>query len=138
MNIATAIAQLRHAYHNLIEGTVKDQAHFARYLLGPAIEAIERKLTPGATKKLYVLTVQPLMQLEGETPAALYSRGAHDVYLFTSLTDAQQIIPHRNADDNMTWTEHDSHGKCWTASAQREGRLRYEIHYTVHETEVIR
>ena len=41
MGIAYQIAQLRHAYMQLKQGTVRDQARFADGLIAPAISAIE-------------------------------------------------------------------------------------------------
>jgi hypothetical protein len=36
------LAQLRHAYAQLIGGVVKDQSQFAKGLIGPAIEKLEK------------------------------------------------------------------------------------------------
>ncbi len=36
------VAQLRHAYTHLVNGTVTNQKEFARGLLGPVIEKLER------------------------------------------------------------------------------------------------
>jgi hypothetical protein len=41
-----ALAQLRHLYQQLHDGTVKDQKQVAEYLLGPAFEKLEKVLTP--------------------------------------------------------------------------------------------
>jgi hypothetical protein len=38
------LAQLRHAYKQLIEGRVTNQARLAKGLIGPAIEAFEQEL----------------------------------------------------------------------------------------------
>lgn len=46
MSLAFQIAQLRHAYYHLKNGTVKDQARVADGLLAPVIEALERIATP--------------------------------------------------------------------------------------------
>lgn len=43
---AFAIAQLRHAYKQLYDGTVYRQREFAEGLLGPAIARLERALSP--------------------------------------------------------------------------------------------
>lgn len=37
-----ALAQLRHGYQQLLESAVRDQPEFARGLLGPVIERLER------------------------------------------------------------------------------------------------
>lgn len=42
MSNQQALAQLRHAYKQLIEGVVKDQAQFAKGLIGPVIEHLEK------------------------------------------------------------------------------------------------
>ena len=38
------VAQLRHAYAQLIQGSVKNQHAFARGLIGPQIERLEKLL----------------------------------------------------------------------------------------------
>lgn len=48
MSIDFAIAQLRHLYQQMLDGQVRDTAQAARYLLGPAIEDIERAETERA------------------------------------------------------------------------------------------
>lgn len=40
--IETALGQLRHAYAQLLAGSVRDQVQFAKGLIGPQIERIER------------------------------------------------------------------------------------------------
>jgi hypothetical protein len=45
-NAEFAIAQLRHLYQQLHDDTIKDQKRVAKYLLGPAIEQLEKVLTP--------------------------------------------------------------------------------------------
>jgi len=45
--IEKAVADLRHAYHQLTEGVVKDQAKFADGLIAPAIYRIEQALGQG-------------------------------------------------------------------------------------------
>ena len=42
--LVAAIAQLRHAYTHLVAGKVADQPRFAKGLLGPQIERLERLL----------------------------------------------------------------------------------------------
>lgn len=42
----SALSQLRHAYHQLSLGTVKDQKQFADGLIAPAIREMERRTNP--------------------------------------------------------------------------------------------
>jgi hypothetical protein len=41
-DLMTALAQLRHAYQQLIAGSVRNQQQFAKCLVGPQIEKLER------------------------------------------------------------------------------------------------
>lgn len=45
-----ALANLRHAYRQLLEGVVVDQAAFAKGLIGPAIAAMERAQSARASR----------------------------------------------------------------------------------------
>lgn len=47
-----ALANLRHAYRQLLEGVVVDQAAFAKGLIGPAISALERAQTVRASRMI--------------------------------------------------------------------------------------
>lgn len=43
-HLQLTIAQLRHAYTHLVAGRVSDQPQFAKGLIGPQIERLERLL----------------------------------------------------------------------------------------------
>lgn len=48
--VAFALAQLRHLYKQLLEGHVVNQRAAAKHLLGPAVERLEKALTPGPAR----------------------------------------------------------------------------------------
>ncbi len=82
-----AVADLRHAYHQLTEGVVKDQSKFADGLIAPAIYRIEQALEAQHHHPVSPELEREIEQaLTPEEPVAWISKTGHGTYFRETIT----------------------------------------------------
>lgn len=89
MNRETALAQLRHLYAQMLNGSVKDLPEAARGLLGPAIAALEADERLAASEA--IPKFEPGDRIYQIGPDDVETRGQMPLIVYTVLDQAGSI-----------------------------------------------